>query len=421
MNANLYNGKSRKLQLTSSAILIFALSVLILVQLYSFAITDWTIKQSEWSEKIYAYKYAALNAIIVLARLSMLFAMALVMFRYSVRDSYGAVYTFLLLLFCSAHTLLAMFDRGFGTTLYSTNLPLNYLLVLGFFVGARGTSWPKLKRFILPFALIYLAGFTFEFVTSYVRYGWVIYQNSSLMAYFSNAFWLVVTMIYIRISEKKTGFLLYLFPTILLIGAVIIRARSWVIQAALLLVITVIAAVWSKRKGSFRIIRILILTAVLFAVAAIILSNYFGTFWESVLDKGVKDTRSIQYVEIFSQTPWYKWILGQGMTATYQSSYYGEYSSIDNQFVYMSFHYGVIFALLYFVPYLVAIFKAWKARKTAPTLLLGAVLILLWLFSVNGLSIFNGIVLDVKSFLMPFLAGHIYQISKESLQSKEVG
>ena len=46
--------------------------------------------------------------------------------------------------------------------------------------------------------------------------------------------------------------------------------------------------------------------------------------------------------------------------------------------------------------------------------LFSALIIFLWVASVNGLSVFNRIHLDVKSFIMPLLAGHIYQTAMDS-------
>ena len=417
MNANLYSEETKKQKIVSSSgiILIAALSVLILVQLYSYAITSWEI---EVKTVRFAVKTAALNNLIVIPRLLAFLAIVSVLFINSFRNLSNSLYSFAILAFCVIHTIIAMFEIGFGTGLYSTHIPFYYLLILAFYSGQREDLWLMLKRAILPFSIVYLVAFFYEFAFSYINYGWVIYQNSSVMTYFTNAFWLVATYIYVCISDKKTKFLIYLLPTLLLVGAVIIRSRSWIIQSVLLLVITVIGAVFSGKQRSNRFIRSFVLIAIFIGIAALVLYGYFGEFVDSVLDKGATDTRSFQYEEIFAQTPWYKWILGQGMTATYQSRLYGDYTFIDNFFIFLSFHYGIFFAILYFFPYLVAFFKTWQARKTVPVFLFGLSAIMLWLAAANGLSVYNTITGDVKSFLMPFFAGHIYKIAKDSLQEQ---
>lgn len=400
-------------------IIVVALFVLIFVQLYSYAISEWTIETNEYTHVSYATKMAALNWGILIPRYIAFLVIFFVIVGRSFANRSSALYTIVLLAFCIMHTVLVMISDGFVLTLYYSNLPIYYFLVLGYFAGKQEEIWDGIKRFIPVYAAIYLAAFLYAFISSNIKYGWVIYQNSSLMTYFSNAFWLIGLMVYIRISENKTGILLYLLPVLLLLGAVVIRSRSWAIQSFLLLIITVIGAIWSNRHGSFKFVKVIFIIGVLVLIAVIILTTILGVFLQSIFDKGTKDSRSSQYIEIFSQTAWYKWILGQGMRATYMSSVYGAYSSIDNQFVYMSFHYGAIFALLYFGPYLVSLVKTFKARKNSAAILFGCVFILLWLMSVNGLSVFNGINLDVKSLLMPLFAGHAYMMSKEKSESEE--
>ena len=114
----------------------------------------------------------------------------------------------------------------------------------------------------------------------------------------------------------------------------------------------------------------------------------------------------------------YQWLFGQGMTATYTSQLYGDYTFIDNEFFYMSFHYGVFFALAYFVPYIIAFCSCLNNKKTMSFWLFSALMIFLWVASVNGLSVYNRIHLDVKSFIMPFLAGHIYQTALDSAKKR---
>lgn len=264
-----------------------------------------------------------------------------------------------------------------------------------------------------------MGAFLYEFVVSYINYGWLVYQNSSLMSYYSNAFWLCAIEIYIRITEKKSKKIVYILPVVLLIGAVIIRSRSWVIQSILLLVITVGTVMKLNPHKSSKFLKTFIVVSIVMIVAFIVLANYFGAFLDSLITKGSSDTRSFQYVEMLEQAPWYKWILGQGMSATYESKLYGDYRFIDNELIYLSFHYGVIFTVAYFLPYIWAIIKAWKARKKLPILMCGLWIAILWLMSVNGLSVYNRILMDIKSFIMPLFAGHIYAEANNVLKIRE--
>ena len=136
MNANLYRDKA-KISITPAGMLVLALCVLVLLQLYAYAIADWEIVRNQWSIKVLASKTAVLDFRIVLPRLIAFVAIVFVMLRYSFRDAPSSVYTLVVLTFCLAHTLLAMFDIGIVTSLYSSHVPLYYLLILGFFEQAR--------------------------------------------------------------------------------------------------------------------------------------------------------------------------------------------------------------------------------------------------------------------------------------------
>ena len=397
-----------------AAIFLFAI-----LQLYSYSIAHWEIVRREWSVYVFATKMAFWNRSNVLVRYGAFIALFFVMAKYALTEKRGAVYFTIMFSFCIVHTLLVILDVGMVTGLYSSNIPINYLLILGFWVGKKRKTWLAVKRIVFPLALIYMGAFLYEFVVSYINYGWLVYQNSSLMSYYSNAFWLCAIEIYIRITEKKSKKIVYILPVVLLIGAVIIRSRSWVIQSILLLVITVGTVMKLNPHKSSKFLKTFIVVSIVMIVAFIVLANYFGAFLDSLITKGSSDTRSFQYVEMLEQAPWYKWILGQGMSATYESKLYGDYRFIDNELIYLSFHYGVIFTVAYFLPYIWAIIKAWKARKKLPILMCGLWIAILWLMSVNGLSVYNRILMDIKSFIMPLFAGHIYAEANNVLKIRE--
>ena len=419
MQLSAYTCVSGRSTVKASVILKISLFLLVAVHLYSYANSDWQIVENEWNHILYASKFAAIDKQILFPRYLVLSGIFLISAFYSFRRQIGAVYSFLFCGLCFIHAFWAFSDLGIATGLYSSNIPLNYLLLLGFWVGMEESVFDTVKTAFFPLALLYAAAFIAEFVDSYSRFGWVIYQNSSLMSYFSNMFWLAAAAVYVRVSEKKTIGWGYLFPLFLFIAAFILRSRSWIIQSVLFLLLTAAEAGKNRKteKGS-RPIRSILIAVVLMAVAVFILTRYFDAFVESVLNKGTTDSRTFQYEEMFAQTPRYKWIFGQGMTATYTSALYGEYAFIDNETLYLSFHYGVIFAVLYFAPYIGALFKAIKARKELPAFLFGFGMMVLWLCSINGLSVYNRILLDTKSFLMPLLAGRLYYTAKEALRKK---
>ena len=319
--------------------------------------------------------------------------------------------------FSLIYSVEAITDIGISRAIYSGNLPLIYLLVTGFLVGRKESVWNGVKKIIPLFVLVYVMLFSYEFIDSYSQFGWAVYQNSSMMTYYAHLFWLSVAYIYMCITENKFKGLVYPLLIILCIGSFLLRSRSWVIQAILLLIITAFTMYKRKKRSINSIIKGFVVVSVIAIVAIVLLTTYFSQFVESLIEKGDVDSRSFQYIEMLEQVEPYKWLFGQGMTATYVSKLYGEYTFIDNEIFYMSFHYGIFFAITYFVPYLMAFVGCFKYRRNMRFWLFSALVIFLWIASVNGLSVFNRIHLDIKSFIMPLLAGHIYQTAIDSTKN----
>lgn len=401
--------------LTPGAIIIFSLLVLLVLQIYSYLKAPWVAEINEWSKIILLSKFAYSNKFMEIIRYCMLF-LIMVASLFLVKQNKGdEVYILCLFLFPIVYTIDAIAEAGIANALYSGNLPIIYMLLLGFFAGQKHSVWDQVKR-IVPFLVcMYLLLLLYEFADSYSRFGWVIYQNSSMMAYFAHLFWTTLFYAYVTISEgKRTGWIYVLLLSVL-VGAILIRSRSWVIQAILLNLVTVFAIHRRKNKSLLSFVRALLIFLVLILVFALLAGSYLQPFVQSLFDKGTADSRSMQYAEMLEQVEPHKWIFGQGMYATYSSALYGDYTFIDNELFYMSFHYGVVFALIYFFPYLSAFFACVRNRKHMQLCFFSACVILFWLAGVNGMSVYNRIHLDVKSFLMPFLAGHIYRVAKDSL------
>lgn len=387
---------------------------LFLLQVYSYIRADWVPETSVWSSVTLLHKFAYSNKFMELIRFAILFLILIATIILSKHKKNQWIYIVILSGFVAIYTVEAVLDIGVSKAIYSGNLPLIYLLIAGFLVGQKKTVWEGVKKLFPIFMIAYAALFIYEFVDSYSKFGWVIYQNSSMMTYYAHMFWLSVAYIYVCITEGMRAFIVYPILIVLLIGAICLRSRSWVIQAVLLIIITAFTAPRREKKAGKATIKAIFVLVVIAAIAALLLNTYFGEFVKSLLEKGDADSRSFQYVEMLEQVEPYQWLFGQGMNATYTSKLYGEYTFIDNEIFYMSFHYGIFFAIIYFVPYLIALIGCFKHRKSMSFWLFSALVIFLWVASVNGLSVFNRIHLDIKSFIMPFLAGHIFQTAKDS-------
>lgn len=411
-------GSKKSPVLTPGTIIIFSLLILLALQVYSYLRAPWTADVNEWSKVILLSKFAYSNRYMEIIRYYVLLLIMTASLFLIKQNKGDEIYIFFLFVFPVVYTVDAIAEGGIAGALYSGNLPIVYMLLLGFFAGQKQSVWEQVKRIVPFLTCVYLLLFLYEFADSYIRFGWVIYQNSSMMAYFAHLFWTTVFYAYVTISERKRTVWIYVLLFAVLMGAVLIHSRSWVIQAILLNLVVVFTIQRRKNKAALFFVRALMIFLLLILVFWLVAGAYLQPFLQALFDKGVEDSRSVQYAEMLGQVESYKWIFGQGMYATYSSDLYGDYTFIDNELFYMSFHYGLIFALIYFFPYLSTVFTCIRCRKYMPLCVFSACVILLWLASVNGLSVFNRIHLDVKSFLMPFLAGHIYRMAKDSLPKR---
>lgn len=407
------NTNTTNLKITPQLLVNVSLIGMLILQVCSYMQSEWVPSTSFWSDVTMLSKYAESNKIIEFIRLVLFCA---IIFASLVMQKHGKtawIYIFALSSFAIVYSFEAIRELNVVRAIYSGNLPIVYMLVFGFLLGQKKSIWESVKKLLPILMMIYVMLFVYEFVDSYSRFGWVIYSNSSMMAYYSHLFWLSVVYIYSCITDNKKKILIYPLLVVLFIGAILLRSRSWVIQSALLILISSFTMYRKKNRNLRALIKGLAIVVVITIVIVALLNTFFGDFVNSLIEKGGNDTRSRNYIEMLEQVEPYKWLFGQGMTATYISKGQ-DYSFIDNELFYMSFHYGVFFAIIYFTPYLVAIVKCIQKGNKMQFWLFSALLIFLWVASVNGLSVFNRIHLDIKSFVMPFLAGHIYQTAIDS-------
>ena len=410
-NNSLFNIKT---VITPQILINISLIGLLLLQIVSYARAEWVSDTNIWNDAVLLYKNTYSNKVMEAIRYGLLFLILAASLMMSKHKAKSWIFITVIAGFAAVYSAQAILEIGLSRAMYSGNLPVIYLLVVGFFIGQKKEVWDGVKK-LLPLLLVaYVILFVYEFVDSNIRFGWVIYQNSSMMAYYSHLFWVSVAYIYTCITENKRKVFIFPLLIILFIGAIILRSRSWVIQAALLILITSFTMHRQKNNRIKALVGGIVVVIVAAVIISVLLGAFFGDFVDSLIEKGDNDSRSFQYIEMLEQVEPYKWLFGQGMTATYLSSMYGEYTFIDNELFYMSFHYGIFFAVIYFIPYVLAIFKCIEHRKSLRFWLFAALMIVLWVASVNGLSVYNRIHLDIKSFLMPFLAGHIYQTAIDS-------
>ena len=150
------------------------------------------------------------------------------------------------------------------------------------------------------------------------------------------------------------------------------------------------------------------LVCLLTIIIVFVLVNVFPDFLDILINKkSPVDTRAGQYKDIFEQTNFWQFIFGSGYGFSYYSSIQGKiYNYIDNAYILMLLRYGIIIGFSYTLMFVIPLFKSKFARQSMP--------ILLWLFALGGLSIFNATILDIKSIALPVVAGRCMYLSTKN-------
>ena len=200
---------------------------------------------------------------------------------------------------------------------------------------------------------------------------------------------------------------------VLLIGfniifAVIINARSWIIQSC---IVSVVVYLIGTKKHSIRtkVVRLLLLLFVGYLIL-LLLQNYFSSNLMFLKDKLGRDSRSHQYTDIANASSFVGWLFGNGLDAVYYDSTQGYISNIDNQYVFIAFHYGLIVLLQWLGPQIMGFLSTIKTRSVR---LVAILPIVCWLMALGGLSVFNVVYCDLKQLIIMLYIGHILSLTYE--------
>lgn len=303
---------------------------------------------------------------------------------------------------CMLWSFVTLQIEGLDSLLYKTGSPLVYFSINALFIGYDRKLVNIMGGVVRSLLFICPLLFFVEFLKVISNMGWIVFGSSAVMAYFIGSFWLAA--IYIAISEyngKSNCVIVFLLCLLLLIMAVLMRSRSWVLQCVSL--VTLFSLISSK-DALGRIVKTSALFAV-FGVSIYLLIEFFPDYFYALIDKIGEDNRSEQLSTVFAQVPLVTWLVGGGVNAQYFFNGYMT-GAIDNQFLYVSYHWGVLFSLLFFLPLLVAMFESYAlvARKRSDCIFLAAVLTF-WFLAIMGLSIYNTITFNTQTLFIPILIG----------------
>jgi hypothetical protein len=309
-------------------------------------------------------------------------------------------------------TLYSFVTLGVNQTVLMSGSPLLWVLAIGAFAGTEPDTIRVLSRFSIVAAVVMLL-LTLYYISRF-HLGAHLIGASPFIYSLVDTFWF--TAFAVMLSERlRTPLFIFgvAMLAILTLLCIVALARGWLVQSLLLLLLTIARFYYSKRHVTMRT---MLLTGITMVVSVALLSFIAHFFMQQQTDvafqfmnKLSQDNRSGQYQAFFAQVPWYHLIFGGGPEATY--AYLGEsrYRFIDNQFVFILFHYGLPVLLGYLALTVVPGYRLLQARMHW-MLKGGGVLLLLWALALAGLSTFNSLAWDPKNMVMYVTGGYCLEL-----------
>ena len=383
--------------------IVYAISALFAALVYSYKDAKWVnekyamfFKRGDTSPPIYVLLiYSALLVLTIIAISKIC--------ENRRRFLYGAEFV-LIILFYFVKSIL---EDGVYLAITSPTAPIIYILALVVFVGMDGDIWKTVTKYLPMLIIIHVVLFIYEYATLVAEHGVVVVGNSSLIYYYVSLFWCSVIYLSNKVlREENIGFCEMALMGCIIIFAVIINSRSWIIQACLVGVVIYLLGS-SEHNIRSKIFRLIVLGLIGFIILQI-LDAYFPSSMTLLYNKLGQNSRSHQYAEIAKASSLMGWLFGNGATAVYYDSAQGYIANIDNQYLFISFHYGAVFLLMWLGPQLMT---AVSVLKKGSKKVISLLPILCWFMALGGLSIFNVVYCDLKHVLIMLYMGHILSLN----------
>lgn len=384
--------------------IIYAIIALFMALVYSYKNAVWVneqyamyFKRGDTSTPIYL--------MLVYSTLILIFIVAV---KRICEDRRHFLYGTILILTVLFYFVKALLEEGVYSAITSPTTPLVYLLSLAVFVGMDDEVWDAVRRSLPLLVIAYICLLIYEYIALVARYGVVVVGNSSLIYFYVSLFWCSVVYLTDRIlCDKNTGVLQVLLIGFNIIFAVIINSRSWIIQSCVVGVVIYLIGT-TRHNIRTKVVRLLLLLLVGYLIL-LLLQNYFSSNLIFLADKLGRDSRSHQYTDIAAASSIWGWISGNGLGAVYHDSTQGYISNIDNQYVFIAFHYGLIVLLQWLGPQIMGLLSAFKTRSVR---LIAILPVVCWFMALGGLSVFNVVYCDVKHLMIMLYIGHILSLKR---------
>ena len=291
--------------------------------------------------------------------------------------------------------------------------PMFLLIICAAFVVYDERFFAKLLRVVLFTSILFLLLGLYVLLVDVQEL--IIRGNTPLLQFRTGAFWGFVFYMSFKEKLSKGEYIVLLMGLLCCtVTSFIIASRSWCIQGIISLVLLNIIAYREKKLR-----RLVVILCVVFAF--VVIPSLYETFqttdwydrWE---DKMGQDTRSEQYVEVFDQMPLHYFIVGNGFHTSWLQGNVS-YNYIDNQTVMFLYRYGIIPTVTYYLFLLIPLFRV--LRNRANYSIKPIILLMLWIFAINGLSVFNTLNWDWANFLIAIACARLWSQTNKKRSNEQ--
>ena len=281
--------------------------------------------------------------------------------------------------------------------------PLFLLMVFMVFAVYNDSSFKNILTIALVVSIIFVILDVYVFFTDVQ--GLFVRGHTPLLQFRTGAYWCFIFYMSFKEEISKRDYLI-LFVGLMwcTVVAFIIVSRSWCIQGILSLLLLNMIVLRDKKVRGLAIVMLLV-------SLCFIIPHLYGNFLTTVSyvrfeDKMGADTRSMQYIEVFRQMPAHYFILGNGFHTSWMQDNVS-YSYIDNQTIMFLYRYGILPTLTYYLFLLIPVcriilFKRYRRYYK------NIIVTILWVFAINGLSVFNTLNWDWANFLVIIASARLW-------------
>lgn len=273
--------------------------------------------------------------------------------------------------------------------------PMFLLIFFMVFATYNDFSFQKILNIILVASIIFVILDVYVFITDVQ--GLFVRGHTPLLQFRTGAYWGFIFYLSFKSSLSKQDYIILLIGLVwCTLIAFVIVSRSWCIQGILsLLLLNIIALRSFKLRG---IAILMLLLSIIIVIPYLYDAFLSSVSYDRFVSKLEDDTRSMQYIEVFSQMPSHYFIIGNGFHTSWMQDGFS-YNYIDNQTIMFLYRYGIIPTLTYYLFLLVPIFRIINIKRFRQYSK-NVIIIVLWIFAINGLSVYNTLNWDWANFLV---------------------